>query len=85
MSNREFLVDTGASCSVFRHHLSAAPTGPCLLMANGCPTKAWGSRLLPLQFGNRRFQFLFLLAGVDCLIQGADFLAEFDFLVDSSK
>ena len=33
-------VDTGASCSVFPHHSSAAPIGPSLLMADGRPTKA---------------------------------------------
>ena len=85
LSNRNFLVDTGASRSVFPHHSSAAPTGPRLLMADGRPTKAWGSRTLPLQFGNRRFQFSFLLADVDRPILGADFLAEFDLLVDASN
>ena len=39
LSNSEFLVDTGASRSVFLHHSSAAPMGPCLLMADGRPTK----------------------------------------------
>ena len=85
LSNRNFLVDTGASRSVFPHHSSAAPSGPRLLMADGRPAKAWGSRTLPLQFGNRRFQFSFLLADVDRPILGADFLAEFDLLVDASK
>ena len=81
LSNRNFLVDTGAS----PHHSSAAPTGPHLLMADGRPTKPWGSRTIPLQFGNRRFQFSFLLADVDRPILGADFLAEFDLLVDASE
>ena len=85
LSNRDFLVDTGASRSLFPHQSSAVPTGPRLLMADGRPTKAWGSRTLPLQFGNRRFQFSFLLADVDRPILGADFLAEFDLLVDSSR
>ena len=63
----------------------SSPTGPHFLMADGCPTKAWGSRTLPIQFGNRRFQFSFLLANVDRPILGADFLAEFDLLEDASK
>ena len=46
-------------------------------MADGRPTKAWGSRLIPPHFGTRRFQFQFLLADVDQPILGADFLAEF--------
>ena len=37
--NRKFLVDTGASRSVFPHHSSAPATGSRLGMANGCPTK----------------------------------------------
>ena len=78
LSNRDYLVDTGASRSVFPHRSSAAPTGPCLLMADGRPTKAWGSRLIPLQFG-------FRLADVDQQILGADFLAEFDLLVDTKN
>ena len=54
-------------------------------MADGRPTKAWGSKLIPLQFGSRRFQFQFLLADVDQPILGADFLAEFDLLVDTKN
>ena len=52
---------------------------------DGRPTKAWGSRTLPLQFGNRRFEFPLLLAAVDRPILEADFLAEFDLLEDSAK
>ena len=70
---------------MFPHRSSAAPTGPCLLMADGWPTKAWGSRLIPLQFGSRCFQIQFLLAGVDQPILGADFLAEFDLLVNTKN
>ena len=54
-------------------------------MADGHPTKVWGSKTLPLQFGNRRFQFSLLLTDVDRPILGADFLAEFNLLVDASK
>ena len=41
--------------------------------------------MIPLQFGNRRFEFPFLLAAVDRPILGADFLAEFNLLVESAK
>ena len=54
-------------------------------MADGQPTKAWGSRLISLQFGSHRFQFQFLLDDVDQPILGADFLAEFDLLVDTKN
>ena len=83
LSNRDYLVDTGASRSVFPHHSSAALTGPRLLMADGRSTKAWGSRLIPLQFDTCRFQFQFFLAVVDQPLFGADFLAEFDLLEDT--
>ena len=85
LSNCDYLVETRASRSVFPHCSSAAPTGPRLLMADGRPTKAWGSRLIPLQFGSHRFQFQFLLANVDQPILGADFLAEFDLLVNTKN
>ena len=52
-------------------------------MADGRPTKAWSSRLIPLQFGSRRFQFL--LADLDQPILGADFLAEFNLLVNTKN
>ena len=54
-------------------------------MADGRPMKSWGCRNLSLQFGDRWFQFLFLLAAVDNPILRADFLAEFDLLVDPAK
>ena len=85
LSNRAYLVDTGASRSVFPHCSPAALTGPHLLMADGRPTKAWGSRLIPLQFGSHHFLFQFPLADVYQPILGADFLAEFDLLVDTKN
>ena len=50
-------------------------------MADGRPTKSWGCRTLPLQFGSSRFQFPFLHASVDNPILGA----EFDLLVDPAR
>lgn len=35
--------------------------------------------------GDRRFHFPFLLIAMDCPILGADFLAEFDLLVEPAK
>ena len=54
-------------------------------MADGQPTKALGSRFIPLQFGTCHFQFQFLLPDVDQPIPGADFLEEFDLLVDTME
>ena len=84
LTNHDFLEDTGASSSVFPHRSAAPPSGPRLLMADGRPCPAWGSRVLPLQFGGRRFEFSFLLAAVDRPILGANFLGEFGLLVDTS-
>ena len=82
LTNRAFLVDTGASRSVFPHNSTAPSTGPRLLMADGSPIRSWGDRNLPLKFGNRRFNYQFLLADVDRPILGADFLGEYDLVVD---
>ena len=78
-------MDTEASHSVFPHPSSAKPIGPYLLIAAGRPAKAWGSRVLPLHFGDCHFQFLCHLAIVDRSILEADFQAEFDLLVDPAK
>ena len=78
-------MDTEASRSVFPHPSSAKPNGPHLLIAASRPAKAWGFRAIPLHFGNCRFQFLFLFATVDRSILEADFLAEFDLLVDPAR
>ena len=78
-------MDAKASRSVFPRPSSAVPSGPCLLMADGNPVKAWGSRNLTLQFGKCCFEFPFLLAAVNRPILQSDFLAEFDLLVDPAK
>lgn len=83
LKNRDFLVDTGASRSVFPHQSSAAPTGPGFLMADGRPDKAG--------FQNPSFavslpQFsVFVPVSCGGHILEADFLAEFDLLVDPAK
>ena len=40
LTNRDFLVDTGASRSVFPHQSAAPPSGPRLLMADGQSVRA---------------------------------------------
>ena len=85
LTNRDFLVDTGASRSVFPHNSTAPSTGPRLLMADGHPVCSWGSRTLPLMFGNCCFNYQFLLAAVDHPILGADFLGDFDLVVDPAS
>jgi hypothetical protein len=81
-SNRNFLVDTGASCSMVPFHSSSLPSGPRLYSADGSPVDTWGSKELQLFFSGHQFRYSFLLAAVDKPILGADFLAQFRLLVD---
>ena len=89
LSSRSFLVDTGASVSVFPQlhaystAVSSSSTPPTrLITAGGDPLPCFGERVIPLQFGQRRFQWSFLLAPVSTPILGADFLRSFSLLVD---
>ena len=85
LSGNRFLVDTGASVSVFPHS-SRRPTAPSvgvqLKTADGTTMNTFGTRRLALQFGSRRFEWNFLLANVSMPILGADFLREHRLLVD---
>lgn len=56
LSHRFFLVDTGATLSVFPHHSTVPSSGPRLIAANGNTILSWGTRLIPLQFDDRRFE-----------------------------
>ena len=85
LSSRCFLVDTGASVSVFPHRPrspSAPPTGLQLRTADGSPLDTYGTRILPLKFGTRSFEWEFLLADVSTPIIGSDFLRHHHLLVD---
>ena len=81
----KFLVDTGASVSVFPH-LPRSPSAPGsnvqLRTANGSPMNTYGSRSLALQFGSRCFEWSFLLANVSMPILDSDFLRHNHLLVD---
>jgi hypothetical protein len=82
ISKRRFLVDTGASFSIFPHHSSATPLGPSLFGPAGKIISCWGKTTLPLSFDDRRFEWTFLLAAVSFPIIGVDFLRHFSLLVD---
>ena len=81
-SGLDFLVDTGASVSLFPHQGGERRRGPQLKQADGSALPCWGRRRLSPCFGGRVFSFDFLLAGVDRPILGMDFLAKFKWLVD---
>ena len=86
LSSRSFLVDTGASVSVFPQSTpgfpSSTPSTHRLQTASGAPLPCFGERLIPLRFGKKSFQWKFLLAPVSTPILGADFLRHFSLLVD---
>jgi len=82
LSQRRFLVDTGASFSLLPHRSAARPSGPRLTGPNGIAIAAWGEEEVELVFSGRRFKWRFLLAAVSFPILGIDFLQEFNLLVD---
>ncbi len=82
LSNRRFLVDTGAVFSVFPHSSPSRPDGPALAGAAGQPTPCWGEKQFQLSFNGRSFTWTFLLAAVQFPILGVDFLRHFGLLVD---
>ena len=85
LSSSKFLVDTGASVSVFPHRPrspSSPGVGVQLRTADGSPMDTYGTRHIALQFGSRRFDWSFLLADVSMPILGSDFLRHFHLLVD---
>lgn len=84
-SGRNFLVDTGAEVSVIPATPSdrrMSPAKVTLRAANGTDILAYGSRNLPLRFGNRYFQWECQVAAVSQPLLGADFLRAHNLLVD---
>jgi hypothetical protein len=82
ISNRRFLVDTGASYSIFPHRSSAPSSGPRLSGPSGSHIPCWGEKELTLSFCGRRYLWTFLLADVQFPILGVDFLRHHHLLVD---
>lgn len=84
-SNKRFLVDTGASVSVFpasyKDKHSATRT-PSLIAANGSNIATYGSRDLSLSLNSRTYRWPFILADVKTPLLGSDFLQEQGLLVD---
>jgi hypothetical protein len=65
LSGRRFLVDTGASYSIFPHQSLQPVCVPVLKGPGGQTIACWGEKLLPVQFSGRRFTWTFLLAKVE--------------------
>ena len=82
LSNRRFLMDSGASISVFPGPPTTSASGVKLLTADGSTVSCSGSRVIPLNFGSSSFEWVFQLAPVSVPILGADFLLHHHLLVD---
>jgi hypothetical protein len=74
LSGRRYLVDTGASFSIFPHKSSTPPSGQKLTGPDGQLIPCWGEKRIVLVFHGRRFAWTFLLADVQFPIIGVDFL-----------
>ncbi len=55
LSGQRFLVDTGASYSIFPHQSSQPVCGPVLKGPGGQTIACWGEKQLPVQFSGRCF------------------------------
>jgi hypothetical protein len=82
LSNRRFLMDTGASDSIFLHSSAAPPSGHKLRGAAGQLIPCWGEKTINLSFQGKPFTWTFLLAAVSFPIIGVDFLRHFGMMVD---
>jgi hypothetical protein len=85
LTGRRFLVDTGASYSIWPHKSPMPATGPHLFGPSGQRIACWGERVLRLQFHGRHFSWPFLLADVDFPIVGVDFLKNHCLMVDPAN
>jgi len=84
VSQRRFLVDTGAEVSVikcttvllyvYKNNTTACKNSTALFAANGSPMNTFGSSRLKLDLGLRReFTWNFIVADSEYNILGADF------------
>lgn len=87
-TNHNFLIDTGADVSVIPRMKAAhiRPTTMTLFAVNNTPIKVFGEAVLKLDLGLRReFVWRFLIADVSSSIIGADFIRNFDLLIDLKR
>jgi hypothetical protein len=72
-----YLVDTGATLSIFPCNQNSSPSSPLLKGADGQPIPSWGFIQKTLQFQGKLFTSSFLQAAVAGPILGIDFLRKF--------
>ena len=84
LSNKAFLVDTGADISVFpvTDECKSKPDRRGLLAANGSSIRTFGSSMIDLQFSGFRVQHPFCVAEVARPILGSDFFLRHDLVID---
>ena len=74
ISNKRFLVDTGAACSILPHHSSQPPANLKLVAADGRKIFTWGKKVCKVNFNKTDYSYTFVLAAVSQPILGIDFL-----------
>ena len=86
LSERDFLVNSGASISVFPGPASTSSEGVRLLTADGTMMYCSGTRIIPPRFScgpkSKVYSWNFHLAPVSVPLLEADFLQHFNLLVD---
>jgi hypothetical protein len=73
MSNKEFLVDTGATLSLVPFQSAAPGTGPKLQAVNKQAIKTWNFVNTVVKFNGQEYTFTFLRVDVPFPIVGLDF------------
>lgn len=85
-TNQKFLIDTGSDLSIISASNSEKKKQSNdfkLFAANGTPIATFGQKLITVNLGLRRnFTWAFIIANVTRPIIGADFLRNFELLVD---
>ena len=84
-SAKRFLVDTGATVSVFpasHQNIDSGPRTLSLVAANGSTIATYGTRKMKLRLENQDYTWPFILAEVKTPLLGADFLHMHGLLVD---
>jgi hypothetical protein len=84
LTGTKFLVDTGASYSIFPHKSKRPPSGPRLRGPGGQDIACWGEKEMAVFFGGQRYTWSFLLAAVQFPILGVDFLRANSLIVDAA-
>jgi hypothetical protein len=85
MSQKDFLVDTGAAISLLPFQSTTAATGPQLQAVNKQAIKTWDFVNTAVKFNGGEYRFAFLRADVPFTIVGLDFLRYFGMQVNPSS